>query len=113
MTRPRGPLPYEFITPVSGEDGVIVGRLIWPSESSDPEQARDEVTQMVSAQRLEVSDAVPTVDASGVVWVTCTLEGSLADLRRWIPETQIRKLWYPPLAAAATFPPPDSNSAGL
>lgn len=112
MTRPSGPLPYEFITPVSGENGTIVGRLVWPADSADLAHARDAVTEMVASHRLEVTDAVPAADSGGVVWVTCTFEGPLAELRRWLPETQIRKLWYPPLAAAATFPAPTTGPTG-
>ena len=98
-------LPNEFIAGVTGNEGVVIGRVIWPAQSDDEHQARDEVTQLLAEHNLTVTNLDPH-RANGVVWVTCLFEGQLADVRRWLTEERIRRLWYPPLAPAASFPEP-------
>lgn len=87
-----GPVPYEFITAIAGEPGSVCGRTMVAAADSAA------LAGKLSGYGLTVTRSVTEGTFAFLVY-----EGALADVRRWLPEHEIRRYWYPPLPADQTL----------
>lgn len=87
-----GPVPQEFITPLEGEGNLVYGRMMC---------AAGDISTVSTTAR---SHGMRVVDsATKGQWGFVEYEGSVADLRGWLPEHEIRRYWFPPLPASVAL----------
>ncbi|MCK0441172.1 hypothetical protein MUG78_17370 [Gordonia alkaliphila] len=86
------PIPYEFITAIAGESGNVCGRTMVSAADCAATEGK------LTGYGLTVTSTTTKGSFAFLVY-----EGPLAAVRRWLPEHEIRRYWYPPLPAGETL----------
>ena len=86
------PVPLEFVVKLDGEPEQVFARVMC---------ARPDLERFASTARGHQLHVTKTTPDGAWGFVEC--QGNLADLRHWLPEADIRRMWYPPLAPSVVF----------